>query len=101
MMRGVGCALLAAALFGASTPLAKLLAGQLTPALLAGLLYAGSGIGLGAWLLIRTARARPASCCRAGVLRPNVLCTGGYIAKHLFYCRTGNSRIKITDAPAM
>ena len=56
MMRGVGCALLAAALFGASTPLAKLLAGQLAPAMLAGLLYAGSGIGLSIWLLTRFLR---------------------------------------------
>jgi drug/metabolite transporter (DMT)-like permease len=39
-------ALLAAALFGASTPLAKLLVGGIDPWLLAGLLYAGSGIGL-------------------------------------------------------
>ena len=57
-MRGIACALLAAALFGASTPLAKMLAGQLTPALLAGLLYAGSGIGLCVWLLIRFLRSR-------------------------------------------
>ena len=57
MMRGIACALLAAALFGASTPLAKLLAGQITPAMLAGLLYAGSGIGLCAWLLIRLLRS--------------------------------------------
>ncbi len=58
MIQGITCALLAAALFGASTPLAKLLAGQLTPALLAGLLYAGSGVGLGVWLLIRAVRTR-------------------------------------------
>nr|AUN37374.1 drug/metabolite transporter (DMT) superfamily permease [uncultured bacterium] len=39
-------ALAAAALFGASTPLAKLLLGPVSPWLLAGLLYLGSGIGL-------------------------------------------------------
>jgi drug/metabolite transporter (DMT)-like permease len=39
-------ALLAAALFGASTPLAKLLLQDASPMLLAGLLYLGSGIGL-------------------------------------------------------
>jgi drug/metabolite transporter (DMT)-like permease len=39
-------ALLAAVLFGASTPLAKLLLDDITPQVLAGLLYAGSGIGL-------------------------------------------------------
>ncbi|HUX30222.1 MAG TPA: hypothetical protein VMV78_06295 [Thiobacillus sp.] len=36
----------AAALFGASTPLVKLLVGELSPLLLAGLLYLGSGLGL-------------------------------------------------------
>ncbi len=39
-------ALLAAALFGASTPLAKVLLGALPPLELAGLLYLGSGLGL-------------------------------------------------------
>ena len=46
-------ALLAAALFGASTPFAKLLVGELSPWLLAGLLYLGSGLGLAAARLIR------------------------------------------------
>jgi cation diffusion facilitator family transporter len=46
-------ALLAAALFGASTPFAKLLVGQLSPVLLSGLLYLGSGIGLAFARLIR------------------------------------------------
>jgi drug/metabolite transporter (DMT)-like permease len=39
-------ALAAAALFGVSTPLAKLLLGDISPWLLAGLLYLGSGLGL-------------------------------------------------------
>lgn len=39
-------ALAAAALFGASTPLAKLLGLNIPPVLLAGLLYLGSGLGL-------------------------------------------------------
>jgi drug/metabolite transporter (DMT)-like permease len=42
-------ALIAALLFGASTPFAKLLVGDVLPILLAGLLYLGSGLGL--WLL--------------------------------------------------
>lgn len=46
-------ALLAAALFGASTPLAKLLLGQMPPLVLAGLLYLGSGAGLLAVKLVR------------------------------------------------
>ncbi len=43
---GVPLALLAALLFGASTPLAKLLLGGVDPWLLAGLLYLGAGLGL-------------------------------------------------------
>lgn len=43
---GVVSALLAAALFGASTPLARMLVGSVPPVLLAGLLYLGSGLGL-------------------------------------------------------
>jgi drug/metabolite transporter (DMT)-like permease len=55
MNRNVLFALLAAALFGASTPFAKLLVGDTSPVLLAGLLYLGSGIGL---TLIRFVRDR-------------------------------------------
>lgn len=54
MNRGVIYALGAAALFGASTPFAKLLLGEVSPLLLAGILYLGSGLGLGAWVLLRT-----------------------------------------------
>ena len=57
---GIGPALLAALLFGASTPLAKLLVADVSPVLLAGLLYAGSGLGLGSWLLVRRLRPREA-----------------------------------------
>ncbi|WP_252090825.1 DMT family transporter [Pseudomonas sp. MWU13-3659] len=46
-------ALVAAALFGASTPLAKLLGVDTPPILLAGLLYLGSGIGLTLVRLVR------------------------------------------------
>src|SRR5436309_11962082 len=46
MHQGVIYALLAAALFGASTPFAKALLGDVHPVVLAGLLYAGSGAGL-------------------------------------------------------
>ena len=46
---------MAAALFGASTPFAKLLTGAVSPVLLAGLLYLGSGIGL---VLVRVIRDR-------------------------------------------
>src|ERR1041385_8135738 len=43
---GIGAAMAAAVLFGAGTPLAKLLLGAVSPWLLAGLLYLGSGAGL-------------------------------------------------------
>lgn len=43
---GVGAALLAAVLFGASTPLAKALVRDVGPWMLAALLYLGSGLGL-------------------------------------------------------
>jgi drug/metabolite transporter (DMT)-like permease len=46
-------AILAAILFGASTPFSKLLLGQIHPFLLAGLLYLGSGIGLSLWIGLR------------------------------------------------
>ncbi len=54
--RGVQAALLSAVLFGAGTPLAKVLLGEVSPWTLAGLLYCGSGIGLG---LIRLVRRSP------------------------------------------
>ena len=54
--RGVQVALASAALFGAGTPIAKLLLGHVSPWLMAGLLYCGSGAGL---FLIRLARRSP------------------------------------------
>lgn len=56
--RAAAPALAAALLFGASTPLAKLLVGSTPPLLLAGLLYLGSGLGLGLLLAARAARGR-------------------------------------------
>ncbi|TAM61491.1 MAG: DMT family transporter [Rhodanobacter sp.] len=55
---GIFQALAAAALFGISTPLAKMLLGSMPPLLLAGLLYAGSGIGLSVWMLLRRLRGQ-------------------------------------------
>lgn len=54
---GIGQALLAALLFGASTPLAKALTGTASPLVLAGLLYLGSGLGLLGWRALRRAGA--------------------------------------------
>ena len=72
-------ALLAAAVFGASTPVAKRLLGEIPPVLLAGLLYLGSGIGLGAWWLIRGRRERWLQRSDLLPLAGAVLC-GGVIA---------------------
>ena len=52
---GVQAALAAAVLFSAGTPAAKLLLGEVSPWLLAGLLYLGSGVGLGLYRIIRRA----------------------------------------------
>ena len=53
---GVQAALVSALLFGAGTPLAKiLLNADVSPWMLAGLLYSGSGIGLGLYRLLRRA----------------------------------------------
>lgn len=54
--RSASPALAAALLFGASTPLAKFLVGSMPPLLLAGLLYLGSGLGLGLLLALRHMR---------------------------------------------
>ncbi len=61
MKEGVGSALMAATLFGASTPVAKLMIGNVEPVFLAGMLYAGSGLGLGLWVALRPWVARPAT----------------------------------------
>lgn len=55
---GVFYALLAAALFGASTPFAKTLVGHVAPVALAGMLYFGSGIGLLLCFVVRALAKR-------------------------------------------
>lgn len=56
-LQGAGLGLLAAALFGVSAPLAKLLLGELRPQLLAGLLYLGAGLGLSLYRAVRPSSA--------------------------------------------
>jgi drug/metabolite transporter (DMT)-like permease len=83
---GIASALGAALLFGASTPLAKLLLGDVSPWLLAGLLYLGSGVGLALLLALQRAeRARLApgdgrwlagAVLSGGVLGPVLLMWG-------------------------
>ncbi len=61
LFQGFAYAAAAALLFGVSTPLAKMLLGQASPWMLAGLLYLGSGIGLAAYLFAkRCQQTRPA-----------------------------------------
>lgn len=85
---GVAYALVAATLFGVSTPFAKLLVGRVDPVLLAGLLYLGSGCGLFAWRWFTKSRSVEAPLRRAdlpwlagavafgGVLGPALLMAG-------------------------
>ncbi len=56
--RAMTLALIAAALFGASAPLAKILLADIEPVTLAAFLYLGSGIGCAAILAARRLRAR-------------------------------------------
>ena len=63
--RGILAALGAAVLFGLSTPIAKTLIGELSPLLLAGLLYSGSGVGLSILLAVRAI-----GLGRANIVRP-------------------------------
>ncbi|HKC59253.1 MAG TPA: EamA family transporter [Myxococcales bacterium] len=53
MARGIGLGLLAAALFGASIPVTKLLAANADPLVLAGLLYLGAGASLALVRILR------------------------------------------------
>lgn len=64
---GVQAALVSALLFGAGTPVAKMLLGDVSPWLLAGLLYVGSGVGLG---IYRLARRLPRVRLQRGELLP-------------------------------
>ena len=74
-VRGVVYALAAAALFGASTPFAKLLVKHTDPVLLAGLLYLGSGCGLFAWRLV----TRKRRATEAALRRPDLPWLGGSV----------------------
>ena len=84
--RGVAAALLAALLFGAGTPAAKVLLAHTSAWLLAALLYLGSGLGLAVWRLLRQApsvrlvagewRWLAGAVLAGGVLAPVLLLVG-------------------------
>lgn len=79
MHKGVVYALLAAALFGASTPFAKTLVGQVAPVMLAGVLYLGSGLGLLACFLVRALAARTSQDGAASLSAPDLPWLAGAI----------------------
>ncbi len=103
-LKAAAPALLAALLFGASTPLAKLLGVDLPPLLLAGLLYLGSGVGLAIALVVRAMFRRTAreGGSLPGIARRDVpwLCgaivTGGVIGPVLLM--TGLQSTDAADA---
>ena len=69
--QAIAYALLSAALFGTSAPLAKVLLGAVPPLLLAAILYLGSGLGLVVWLALRralSASRHPASLAGSDLL---------------------------------
>lgn len=92
---GVWAALTAAALFGASTPLAKVLLGEINPWLLAGLLYLGSGIGLFLYRKLSGAKAVHLARHELGWLVAAIL-AGGVIAPVLLLL--GLSAMPASDA---
>lgn len=75
---GVRAALAAAALFGVGTPLARELLGEVSPWLLAALLYLGSGLGLAAYRRLR--RSPPVRLPRRDVpWLVGAICAGGVV----------------------
>ena len=79
MKSGIWAAMGAAILFGLSTPIAKLLTGQASPLLLAGLLYTGSGVGLSLLLMVRAMVSG-----RAGIVLPRRADLGWLLGATLF-----------------
>jgi drug/metabolite transporter (DMT)-like permease len=92
---GIMAAIGAAALFGFGTPLAKLLLGSVSPWMLAGLFYMGSGLGLAAF---RWARRAPASRLPAGEAKwlAGAILSGGVVGPVLLMF--GLSRMEASGA---
>ncbi len=78
--KGVAYALLAAALFGASTPFSKTLVGHMPPLALAAILYLGSGIGLSICYLVRKALGRGRQDAPSTLSGPDLPWLAGAIA---------------------
>lgn len=88
--------ILAAILFGASTPLSKLLLGEMDSIVLAALLYLGSGLGIGILVISQKYVARSESV-EAGIRRTDLpwlvgaIITGGVVAPILLLLGLKNS----------
>jgi len=90
-------ALGAALLFGASTPFAKLLVGEISPILLAALLYLGSGLGLWAIRIVRDRGFRAAGLSSGEwTVFAGAIASGGVLAPVLLMF--GLTRISAADA---
>lgn len=66
-LNAIFTALAAAGLFGAATPVAKALLGSMSPFMVAGLFYLGSGIGLGVGIIVRRLRRPAAQADRSSI----------------------------------
>lgn len=86
---GVLAALASAFLFGAGTPLAKGLLGQVSPWLLAGLLYAGSGLGLLAYRVVKNLPTPRLQRSESFWLGAAIVCGGGIAPVLLMFGLTG------------
>lgn len=82
---GVAAALASAFLFGAGTPLAKWLLDQMSPWMLAGLLYLGSGLGLFMYRVLRGAARPQLNPGEMRWLAAAVVCGGGIAPVLLMY----------------
>ncbi len=78
--RAVLYALASAALFGVATPAAKVLLGEIHPAVLAGLLYCGAGIGVGLLRRFASHVLRSANAPQVPLQRKDVAWLAGAIA---------------------
>jgi drug/metabolite transporter (DMT)-like permease len=92
--RGALCGLAAAALFGASAPLSKKLLPEMSPLVLAGLLYLGAGLGLALARLWPGRRGEAAEASLAGKDLPimaAIVVIGGMVSPFLML--TGLARV--------
>jgi drug/metabolite transporter (DMT)-like permease len=100
--RAVILALLSAALFGVSTPAAKVLLGTVDPAILAGLLYCGAGLGVAVLRRLASALLAPSGAAEVSLASKDVpwlaaaILTGGIIGPVLLM--TGLARTEAAAA---